>query len=133
MKTATKEQQRQFILNTLIGYKEDITTCGYDLENENCLYLTKEGNKCAVGKHLKDGEWQKSSVDAGGLFSKYYKEDILTEEAFNIGLSNSTWEKIQNYHDAIATTSSKESINLNLGYLEKQTDLLFPELRFKVD
>jgi len=48
------KSKRQFVLDTLLPYKEDPSTRGIGV-NGSCVYLNKKnGNKCAFGMHLKD-------------------------------------------------------------------------------
>lgn len=119
---------KEFILETLLPYKQDPSNCAY--ANNNCLYLTKDGRKCAVGKHMKNGPWQKKESNIIFLVTTFSLEEMLTEEAFKQDISVKIWQKIQNYHDAIASELSKESINDCVKSLEELTNFKFPELIF---
>lgn len=116
---------RQFILDTLLPYKQDPTTCGY--YEGTCSYLTNDGKKCAVGKHLIEGKHQKSQASVWGLEDVYGLKNILTDEAKAMNLDIKVWSAMQSYHDNL---SSNEIMWLNsaLIELERLTDLKFPEL-----
>lgn len=116
--------KKKFILDTLLPYKNDPSTCGY--ENNSCKYLTSDGKKCAVGQHMVEGEHQ---LCYGGIFTlnqMYGLANILTEKANAIGLSVEEWMAIQNYHDGIATNNPIYDI---VHILEDLTGLKFPELQ----
>ena len=96
--------EKKFILDTLLPYKQDPTTCAKNGKG-GCSYLTIDGRKCAVGKHLVDGEHQNSGLYAERLFTFYNPDDILTEEAKQQQIPIDVWEKMQSYHDYIALVS----------------------------
>ena len=120
-----KKTKIEFILDTLLPFKEDPSTCGF--EDQRCVYLANNGNKCALGKHMKEGKWQ-SENDFGflGLTYNYAKEDFLTDEALEQNLSMREWVSIQCYHDALARD---KSIDIRLTKLEDETGIEFPELK----
>ena len=99
----TNSLKKQFILDTLVPYFEDPQTRGYDKEQKSCLYLTKDGKKCAVGKHMRPGPWQHHPGSFAAMISggPYTMEAILTEEAFNANLSVKEWSCMQRVHDDI--------------------------------
>ena len=121
--------QREFILQTLLPYKEDPTKCGYDRYNDICKYITKEGNKCAVGKHMKAGEWQNNNKAIDILLKDFTLKEILTNEAFEQKFCIATWVNIQSYHDAVAREEIDKA-NLNIDSLEKLLNINLNELRF---
>jgi len=121
---------REFILNTLLPYKEDPSTCGFNPKTQGCFYKTEDGKKCAVGKHMLEGEWQKCADGAETLFNDYDKNQFLTKEALEQDLTVEQWDSIQQYHDAVAQKDSKESINRRVSWLQKETGFEFPELLF---
>jgi hypothetical protein len=99
-------------------------------------YLTNDGKKCAVGKHMKEGTWQFFGGDVTGLFNLYKPEQVLTEEALEQNLSLEVWQIMQNYHDDLSksiaiSTISPRTIDYSVEELEKQTGFLFPELYFE--
>ena len=122
--------EKKFILDTLLPYKQDPTTCAKNGKG-GCEYLTKDGRKCAVGKHLIDGEHQMSSLYVSSLFSRYNPDDILTEEAKQQQIPRNVWAKMQSYHDGIAKNNSKTNMNGIVRQLEELTGFEFPELMFE--
>lgn len=60
---------RDFIINSLLPYKDDPSKCGLDGTRMlyPCMYLTHEGKKCAVGQYLKPGEWQQFAGPADSI------------------------------------------------------------------
>jgi hypothetical protein len=117
------QNKRQFILDTLLPYKQDRNLCGY--EGEDCMYLTLDGRMCAVGKHMREGEWQYSSDTIKHLVNTYTMSTILTENAVQVGLTLDEWELLQNYHDNLARG---HGVHWAVSNLEKVTNLKFPEL-----
>jgi hypothetical protein len=103
--SATNSVKKQFILDTLIPYFEDKSTVAFDKERGLCSYLTIEGKKYAVGKHMKEGSWQDFEGDFVNLtdeMPEYSLKEILTKRAFNTGLSIDEWMAVQNVHDSIS-------------------------------
>jgi len=129
--------KREFVLNTLLPYKEDPETCSTGtkmidgLEVDICLYLAKNGNKCAVGKHMVEGPWQSNGGGIRALIEDYTFEQMLTPEAFAMGFNTKTWAAIQTYHDKLSIHSKKpQCMNLHVRRLEKELDVQLPELMF---
>lgn len=116
---------REFILDTLLPYKQDPSTCAID--GLSCLYLTPDGRKCAVGKHLKEGEWQNKGGHAIDLFNTWGEEAVLTEEALAQNIPLEIWILIQRCHDALAH-KDLVSYNDDVCMLEEATGFKFPEL-----
>jgi len=123
--------KRQFILDTLLPYKQDPSTCGFF--KSSCMYLTEDGRKCAVGKHMKPGPWQDIQASVVGIDTKYGLTNVLTDEANAMNLTVKEWQAIQGYHDALNGSSSSMvmTMNFHLENLEKVTGLKFPELKFQ--
>ncbi len=119
---------REFILDTLLPYKENPSICGIN-DNGNCLYVTNNHNKCAVGKHLIEGEHQYFEGDVYGIDTEYNLNNILTEEAQKQNIPLHIWDLMQSYHDSIAK-GRLNKINTIVIDLEKQTNFEFPELFF---
>ena len=117
------EKTRQFILDTLLPYKVNPELCA--MQDNLCLYLTTDGRKCAVGKHMKKGEWQQFHGGFENLISSYPKEIFLTKKALSHNLTNEIWCTIQDYHDNLADFKYVYGV----GELERLTQLKFPELR----
>lgn len=122
---------REFILNTLLPYKEDSSTCAIN-QFGNCMYLDDKGRKCAVGKHMKTGPWQLiENKNIRDLHENDYKlEDMLTNEALDQNIPINIWSGMQNYHDHIANASWVFTKNSTVCHLEEETGFKFPELYF---
>ena len=121
--TKTKEEIQQFIIDTLLPYKEDKSNCGID-DGGTCLYLTEDGKMCAVGKHLKPNEdAQDFDGDVFDLDAKYNLSEILTDEANEYGFTMIVWKKMQIYHDNIATGRSTSKVNEPLEELEEKLNI----------
>jgi len=125
MKTPITEKQRQFILDTLLPYKEDKLKCAF--EDGDCKYITLKNKMCAVGKHMNKGVWQQSRQNIESLSEKYELESMLNKEAIDMNFSIYLWRNIQKYHDAIAVGNAT---GVALDYIETGTGVQFPELRF---
>lgn len=132
-----KQQIEKFIIDTLLPYKQDTSKCSYD--GSACLYLTEQGNKCAVGAHMREGEWQQATPynmvngsAADAVFKKWGAKTVLTEEAykFHVALKNlfgepddvyRVWVLMQDYHDHLASgrgrtyDSAAKSLETHLG------------------
>lgn len=93
---------KKFIVDTLLPYYEDPSTTGYSESIDICSYLDEKGNKCALGKHMRKGDWQHELASASTIFGKYDKKEILTDEAYQMGLHDEDWTAIQNIHDTVA-------------------------------
>jgi hypothetical protein len=125
------KDKKQFILDTLLPYKEDPTTCATYVNERGvtrCSYLTDDGRKCAVGRWMKNGDWQnnRQPIYPMVVYGDYKLKDILMDEAVKIGLSVDEWVMIQKYHDAIAMGNS--NINGVVENLEGITSLELSEL-----
>lgn len=116
--------QEQFIIDTLLPYKEDPETRAvsrYDL----CTYLTDDGKKCAIGKHLKEGNWQSYVGSVKALNEEFTLSEILTDEAKEQNFDLKDWFDMQNYHDTFNVESAanqhlirlEQNLNINLGVL----------------
>lgn len=125
---AITEDQRQFIIKTLLPYKENRKTCSTARGTgiKRCAYIGKNGRKCAVGQHMKQGEWQQFKGNFYGLIEKYDQNDFFTEEALKQSFNPYIWTMIQMYHDNRALG---EPIDTPLYNLESETGVEFPELK----
>lgn len=115
--------KRQFILDTLLPYFVDPSTCGYT--EGSCLYRTSDGRKCAFGKHIRDDAYT-PDMEGETAFTLHQGGNILTPEATAIGLSSSQWAAIQSVHDTLARKCGWISVKIHK--LEEATELKFPEL-----
>lgn len=133
----TKEEIREFVLKTLLPYKEDNSLCGF--ERDGCVYLTNDGRKCAVGKWMEPGPWQKSTSDYLGLVQYFSPKEFFVEKAHSMNLTDIAWVLMQAYHDSIARYSADmctSSINRALKALkglEKELNIELPELYLKAN
>lgn len=122
---------RQFILDTLLDYKINTKNCAIN-SNGGCSYLTENGKKCAVGKHMVKGEHQYYEDSFIHLICKYNREEFFTKKALKQNLDNYTWSTMQSYHDALAYFSrgkaDKQEINKYVYLLETHLDIKLPEL-----
>lgn len=120
---------KQFILDTLLPYKEDPSTCAWNPVDKTCLYLTEDGRKCAVGKHLIDGVHQKFLGDVGQLDDEYDLDKILTPEAREQKLSIKIWQAMQGYHDQLANSQFKIGKEFYIEQLENLINQPLEDLR----
>ena len=120
--------QKQFILDTLLPYKQDPTTCAMELRS--CKYLTEDGRKCAVGKHMKKGKWQTGLMAVSGISQHFGLKKVLKKSALKQGLTIKQWGHIQSYHDSIARDYSDESINEAVSDIEESLNIDLTELKF---
>ena len=120
--------QKQFILDTLLPYKEDPTTCAID--GVKCLYLTKDGRKCAVGKHMKKGKWQTEFMDVRDVDREFSLDKVLKKSALKQGFTVEQWHLIQRYHDKCANYSHIDVMNFRVEKLEESFNIDLTELKF---
>ena len=120
--------RKQFILETLLPYKQDPTTCAID--GGKCEYLTEDGRKCAVGKHMKKGKWQTRFMDVNSIDRVFGIEKVLKKSALKQGFTIEQWELIQRYHDKCASYSDIVVMNFRVEKLEESLNIDLTELRF---
>lgn len=125
----SKRQIKNFILKTLLPYKEDPSKCGTN-KSGNCVYLTGDGKKCAFGRWMKKGEWQNQRRIASGVLNEYGNK-ILLKEARDMGFSGKQWNDIQNYHDSIGMRENISQTNNIVRRLEDKFGIELPELKLK--
>lgn len=116
--------KKEFILETLLPYFKDPSTCA--LEGVNCSYLTTDGNVCAVGKWMKPGPWQFYEGSYEELIEKYEPKDFFKEEAFGM-LTDDEWEKVQSVHDSLAVGAKRLMFDIEI--LESVTGTNLNELK----
>ena len=124
----TQKQKREFILKTLLPYKEDRSKCAVSKIAGTCLYLTEDGKKCAVGVHLKKGKWQHFRKGYRSLIDNFGKNNIFKKSALKHELPDEAWDLMQKYHDALAIGYGSET---RLEQLEKLLGISLPELYTK--
>lgn len=83
---------REFILNTLLPYKEDPSTCAYDKETKKCYYLTEDGKELVNG----DDFWLVDNY-AGNYQLKYWRS-----------VNMQSFEQNKTYLDKKSKFSTKE-------------------------
>lgn len=131
--------KKQFILDTLLPYKLNPDSCGFDKQRAECAYLVNDDGEiknCAVGKHIRKdfitnddrGNPLSFTGDVIGLFEYFNPKNILTKEAFEQNLTEKEWVQIQKYHDNIASSKEVEA-NKAVVALECMTGLELKELK----
>lgn len=131
MNTPSKQEIREFILETLLPYKQNPSICA--VIDDNCLYKTEDGRKCAIGKWMKEGEWQNYQYDIEDLLKdmNINLQDILVDKATKMNLSLANWQRIQQYHDIISCNQHGTS-NTIVSSLEENLDIKLPELKYSI-
>lgn len=94
--------QKEFIIETLLPYKQDLSNCAYDVLTAKCSYLSTDNKKCAIGKWMKEGEWQYFEGDVKELFIEYEMEEIMEQEFLQQDMSLELMILMQRYHDNLA-------------------------------
>lgn len=122
----TQKQIKQFILDTLLPYKLDPTTCA--VRDQLCQYLTEDGRKCAVGKYMKKGKWQNEQLAFDQLMDKYDINKILYKKALGYDLDFEVWLVMQKYHDSIGSPKGFTTPNSHVRWLQSQLDINLSEL-----
>ena len=122
------KSQKQFILDTLLPYKEDPTTCAID--GDKCEYLTKDGRKCAVGKHMKKGKWQTRFMDVRSIDEVFGLDKVLKKSALKQGFTIEKGTLIQRYHDKCAGYAHIGVMNFIVEQLEESLNIDLTELKF---
>lgn len=126
----TLKQKRNFILKTLLPYKEDRSKCAVSKITGNCLYLTEDGKKCAVGVHLKKGKWQYDKNGYYSLINKFGKK-IFKKNALKHEFQDKVWNLMQQYHDSLAKGYAPlwyTHPNACLKNIEESLGIKLPEL-----
>jgi hypothetical protein len=117
---------REFILDTLLPYFLDPTTCA--VNGDACEYKTKDGRMCAVGKHIDPDKYSPAMQgDAGELFADFGM-DILTKEAQEQNIPEDIWFVMQGVHDGLAMKNHDNVVD-RIRNLEYATGFSFPELK----
>lgn len=103
----TKEEYQKLWEETE-KYYSDASKCAVNKEG-HCLYLAKNGNKCAVGRALNTNhpQYKKTSKifsPVTSLTEKLKGVETLDELLFPRyrGYTLTFWNKLQAYHDALA-------------------------------
>lgn len=135
---------REFILATLLPYKENPDTCAFGALENQCLYLMRDDNgtvkHCAVGKWLLEPSSDKlcsvKDICDGDIdtLKKMLKPDAAAQN-----LPIIVWLKMQNYHDLLAESVFDKNIlvdypiliNNKVKAIEDMLEIKLPELYVK--
>ena len=99
---------KEFALNAIKPYYKDPSICGF--EGVNCVYLTEDGRKCVFGQYLLHPEqYARSGSVASYILSGCSQAEILKPEAVDM-LTSQQWDRLQQIHDAIAKSYSREKL-----------------------
>lgn len=129
-KSKLKEKRQKFIIKTLKPYIEDKSNCGYDEEQDECLYLTPDGKKCAVGRWMREGGWQEFEGSYSELLDEGYNpKDLLKKKALKVKFGIGDWDTIQDVHDALAVEIPTPVILDRIDDLERCTGTNLDELK----
>ena len=109
---------KEFILKTLLPYKENPELCGF--EDDNCKYLTNDNKTCAIGQYMLTGPWQHEVSTASTLFDKYKIQNItiMTEEWLEQNIPYDVANEMQQYHDSIAYIK-RDNENYNIPNINR--------------
>lgn len=107
--------KKEIIMDTYNFYKNNLDQ--FALESGICVYLTKDGKKCAVGRYMKDGKHQSFSGTAYSLLDEFTENEVFKSEV--LGHSDSFWNDLQkNLHDIPAESDEPlENLELGLKYM----------------
>lgn len=125
----TKEEQRQYILDMLLPYKQDVSICGWDENDKSCVYFdSRTKNVCVAGKMMKDpSEFSYSDESILNLIKDYGRENLLNEEALRMNLPDEVIGQMQSYHDLLA--KSRFISAMSVIRIEKITGFKLDELK----
>lgn len=125
----TKEELKQFILDTLLPYKEDPSLCAY--YDTACMYEAPNGNRCALGKHIVSTDPEVLEFKGGSemLFACYKPEKILSKQALSFNIDIRGWEVIQHYHDTIGEDGYTKRLNSLVDIMESHFGVNLDNLR----
>ena len=133
----SKLELKEFILGTLLPYKNDPTLCAIDEKIGSCKYLTKDGKMCAVGKHLNNDSIHYKEIivqflTAGvtTLNNHFNLSNILKKEVLKYNLKTYQWELIQIIHDNYAV-NGVSTHNSTVTELEVALEINLEELRLE--
>jgi hypothetical protein len=106
---------KQFILDTLLPYKKNKALISID-PNGRCYYLSDDGRKCAIGKHMKEGEWQNYIGDVSDLFRGYSENNIMSQEWIDQQIPLEVADNMQKYHDSMCDYQTVSDLEELTGY-----------------
>ncbi|HEY8361784.1 MAG TPA: hypothetical protein VIK77_02725 [Tissierellaceae bacterium] len=106
--------KKDVLEDTYKFYSENPDQVGY--ADGGCQYLTKEGNKCALGRYMVDGRHQEFNGGALSLFNFFDLKSILCEEVNHID-DVDFWIEVQSWHDKFALTKDPVYFKKRYGEL----------------
>ena len=112
----TLEEKKEFALSQIAPYYNNPETCGYDKDEDACLYLCGDGRMCVAGKNMIEPK-----KDMYGSIVNFITEEddsVLKPEVRGY-LTSKEWESLQGIHDIIARggLSSELILECNLSGL----------------
>ena len=114
--------KKEFALSQLAPYLADPSTCGYEEQNDLCLYLTDEGKMCVAGKNMLKPEVFENNSSIEDILIYKLQEEVFKPEVVGI-LTSEEWGFMQLIHDQIATNKpvnmEKNIKRLNLFTIEE--------------
>lgn len=134
----SRKEIRNFTIKTLLPYKKDMTKCAMLGGTSVCVYLAYNGNKCAVGRWLKKGEWQEfrgGVINLKGYLERELGkkfEDILLKEArevyYSLNKDIKFFSLLQDYHDHLSHQNYSK-VDSIVDKLEDYLELDLTELK----
>jgi len=96
----TKKDYYNLLEETVNYYKEDPSRRGYDSITLECVYKTKGGNMCAVGRCMEESILNKvgDSTDNVNILFAEYKNKMFKDQYQGFDLK--FWELLQKLHDS---------------------------------
>ena len=114
--------KKEFALSQLAPYLADPSTCGYEEQNDLCLYLTDEGKMCVAGKNMLNPEVFENNKSIEDILTHKFQEEVFKPEVVGI-LDTFEWRFMQFIHDNIAINNfervKKHISQLNLFTIEE--------------
>lgn len=122
---------KEFLIKSLLPYKENPQLCGYE-NGKGCVYLTKDGRKCAIGQYIKENVDTTDIGDVTELFEEYKPFNIMTDEWLKQNVSRQIAINMQLYHDFIAGDMNYTHIQINnvVNELENLTGFNLDKLKY---
>lgn len=106
MEEKKRMSKEEIIMDTYNFYKNNPDQFSIN-EFGNCVYRTQDGKRCAVGRYMKEGKYQKFSGTASSLITSFTENEVFKPEV--LGHPLFFWDDLQTrLHDAPA--KSKEPL-----------------------
>ena len=110
----TQEQKKEFALSQLAPYLADPSTCGFNIENKTCEYITPDGRMCVAGKNMIEPKLGLlKGIDDILKDLNQVQEGLFKPEVVGI-LTASEWKIMQHIHDTIALDTKNLGKIINL-------------------